>query len=438
MSSYKKNSITLIGSVALGTGVMIGAGIFALIGQVAQLSGQYVIIAFILGATVAGFSAYSYICLSNAFPSAGGIAMYLKKAYGKSTITASAALLMVLSMVINESLVARTFGSYIHRLFDNFLPQESIIILGVILVVFAFIINNVSNKSIQNVASLTSAIKIIGITIFSIVALMASSFEFDKLLPQASNANPASPLGFIASISLCILAYKGFTTITNSGSEIKNPHKNVGRSIMISIVICTLLYALVILAVTNSLTIDQLIEAKDYALAEAAEPALGQLGVIFTVIIAIVATVSGIIGSVFAVSRMSAMLVDMDMIPFYSFRKNQRTQKNTLIYISGISLFLTLFFDLSRIASLGAIVYILMDIIIHVGLIQKLKDQVSFKPLIVYSAIVLDVIVLIAFVVYKLMYDPFIVIVSLVSILVIFAMEKLYLRNKNSDTSDTD
>ncbi len=436
MSSYKKNSITLVGSVALGTGVMIGAGIFALVGQVTQLSGQYVIIAFMLGATVSGFSAYSYVCLSNAFPSAGGIAMYLKKAYGKSTITASAALLMVLSMVINESLVARTFGSYIHRLFNDFLPQESIVFLGVFLVIFAFVINNVSNKSIQKVASLTSAIKILGIVIFSVIALMASTFEFDKLLPQASSANPASLLGFVASISLCILAYKGFTTITNSGAEIKHPHKNVGRSIMISIMICTLLYALVILAVTNSLTIDQLIKAKDYALAEAAEPALGQIGVIFTVIIAIVATVSGIIGSVFAVSRMSAMLVDMDMIPFYSLRKNQRTQKNTLIYISGISLFLTLFFDLSRIASLGAIVYILMDIIIHVGLIQRLKDQVSFKPLIVYSAIVLDAIILIAFIVYKLMYDPFIVIVSLVSIIIVFAMEKFYLRNSENDASE--
>ncbi len=56
--------------------------------------------------------------MSNAYPSAGGIAMYLKKIYGKSALTASGALLMALSMVINESLVARTFGSYTLQLFD--------------------------------------------------------------------------------------------------------------------------------------------------------------------------------------------------------------------------------------------------------------------------------------------------------------------------------
>lgn len=149
MSTYKKNSITLLGSVALGTGVMIGAGIFALIGQVGELSGPYIALAFILGATISGFSAYSYICLSNAFPSAGGIAMYLNKAYGKSTTTASAALLMVLSMIINESLVARTFGSYLHRLFREYLPEQSIVFFAVALVLFAYIVNTISNRSIQ-------------------------------------------------------------------------------------------------------------------------------------------------------------------------------------------------------------------------------------------------------------------------------------------------
>ena len=75
MPTYKKNSISLLGSVALGTGVMIGAGIFALIGQVVELSGSYVILAFIFGAIVVGFSAYSYICLSIDFSTI----FYLKK-----------------------------------------------------------------------------------------------------------------------------------------------------------------------------------------------------------------------------------------------------------------------------------------------------------------------------------------------------------------------
>lgn len=80
--TYKKGSITLGGAVAMGTGVMVGAGIFALTGQIAQLAGPLFPFAFIAGAIATGFSAYSYVKMSNAWPSSGGIAMILQKAYG--------------------------------------------------------------------------------------------------------------------------------------------------------------------------------------------------------------------------------------------------------------------------------------------------------------------------------------------------------------------
>lgn len=83
MAEYKKNSLSLTNTVALGTGVMIGAGIFALLGQVAELSGQWFPFAFLIGAVISGFSSYTYVKMSNTYPSAGGIGMYLKKVYGK-------------------------------------------------------------------------------------------------------------------------------------------------------------------------------------------------------------------------------------------------------------------------------------------------------------------------------------------------------------------
>ena len=85
-SDYKKGSITLGGAVAMGTGVMIGAGIFALTGQIAQLAGPLFPLAFVVGAIITGFSAYSYIRMSNAWPSAGGIAMILQKCYGPGAV----------------------------------------------------------------------------------------------------------------------------------------------------------------------------------------------------------------------------------------------------------------------------------------------------------------------------------------------------------------
>ena len=76
-AKYQKNSLTLIGAVALGTGVMIGAGIFALTGQMAEMTGALFPLAFLSAAVIVSFSAYSYVKMSNAYPSAGGIGMYL-------------------------------------------------------------------------------------------------------------------------------------------------------------------------------------------------------------------------------------------------------------------------------------------------------------------------------------------------------------------------
>ena len=95
---YQKDSLTLVGAVSMGTGVMIGAGILALTGQIAELAGALFPLAFLAAAVVTAFSAYSYVKLSNAYPSAGGIAMFLQKAYGKGVMTAAGALLMYFSM----------------------------------------------------------------------------------------------------------------------------------------------------------------------------------------------------------------------------------------------------------------------------------------------------------------------------------------------------
>ncbi|NOE15986.1 amino acid permease, partial [Ruegeria sp. HKCCD4318-2] len=355
VGNLKSGSISLTGAVAMGTGVMIGAGIFALTGQIAGLAGPWFPLSFVVGAIVTAFSAYTYIAMSNAWPSSGGIAMILTKAYGPGAVAAAASLLMALSMVINESLVARTFATYALRPF-NIEDGPLVPMVAVSLIVFAYAVNRSGNRSVGLWSIVMSVLKIGGIAVFGVAALWAAGGDW-----QAQGTAPAGPLGFIASVALSILAFKGFTTITNSGAEIVDPHRNVGRTIMISIAICAVIYLLVAFAVGASLPPDQIRAAQDYALAEAARPVLGQGGFYLTVALAMVATASGLIASVFAVSRMLAMLTDMKMIPHSHFGMTGSIQSHTLIYTVVIAGLLAVLFDLSRIASLGAFFYLVMD-----------------------------------------------------------------------------
>lgn len=426
-AQYKENSISLTRAVAMGTGVMIGAGIFAIIGQVAEQAGQWFPYAFIVAAIITAFSAYSYVKLSNAYPSAGGIAMFLEKAYGKGTVTAFCALLMYFSMVINESLVARTFGSYTLQLFNVGKDSWLIPALGVGLLILVFLINISGNKLIGTFSFITSLIKIGGIAVFAIAGLWFSGFSF-----EGASLSPAdtSLTGFIAALALSILSYKGFTTITNSGSEIENPHRNVGRAIIISLVICTIVYGMVAFAVAGNLPIQEIISAKDFALAEAARPAFGSFGIWFTVILAIVATASGLLASTFAASRMSAMLTDMKLIPHSHFGMPGDIQKHMLVYTVVIATLLTVFFDLSRIASLGAIFYIIMDIAVHWGVFRYLRKEINANTFILLSAIVFDVIILAVFLYVKASSDMLVLYAAAIGILVLLIGEKIFLRSK--------
>jgi amino acid transporter len=417
-AGYAKNSLTLVNAVAMGTGVMIGAGIFALTGQIAELAGPLFPLSFVVGAIVSAFSAYTYIKMSNA--------------YGPTTVAAGAALLMALSMVISESLVARTFGTYALRAFGGDPKSVLVPVLGVGLIAFAYLVNVAGSRSVGLLSIVMAVLKVGGIALFGAAGLWASGITFE------ATSGDAGATGFLASVALSILAFKGFTTITNSGAEITEPHRNVGRAIVLSIAICVVVYLLVAFAVGSSLPLDRIVAAKDYALAEAAQPALGQAGFYLTVALALVATASGLIASVFAVSRMLAMLTDMKMIPHSHLGMPGTIKDHTLVYTVVIAGFLTVFFDLSRIASLGAFFYLVIDIIIHVGVFRNLRHDIGARGWGLMTAIVLDAVVLFAFATMKWQSDPLIVILGLIGMALVFLFERVFLARNPVDEGNHD
>tara|TARA_R110000782_G_scaffold62155_5_gene127835 strand:- start:179 stop:1561 length:1383 start_codon:yes stop_codon:yes gene_type:complete len=424
MKQISSNKLSLLGSVSLGTGVMIGAGIFVLMGQIAELVGELFPLAFLVGAIVVGFSAYSYVKFSNAYPSSGGVAMFMRKAYGPGTMAGTFSLLMYVSMVIAESLVARTFGSYTLRLFDVENTAVLVPTLGVLLIAVAYIVNISGNKTIERTANVTAVIKIAGIAVLAIAGLAVAGFpSVENWGRTGQGALTGGSFNFVAALALAILAFKGFTTITNQGGDILDPHRNLGRSIILSILICTVIYTILALSVASSLSVEEIITAKDYALAAAAKPVFGELGLLFTVLLAMVATISGVIASVFSASRMLAMLSNMKQLPrLYRGFKNP-----ALVLTVALAIALTVLFDLTRIASIGAIFYLIMDIAIHWGLFRYLLKETKATPVVPVIAILLDIVILGTFLLLKYQRDPLVIVVSLLGFVAILIAQRLFM-----------
>ena len=403
----RTDKITLAGSISLGTGVMIGAGIFALVGQVAGFAGDWFPLAFLLGAIVAGVSSYSYTRYSSENPSSGGIAMLLKDAYGPGVAAGSFSLFMYVSMVVAESLLARTFGTYLLRPFG--LQDSAILVpvLGVAAIVGAAVVNLLGNKLVEGSATTTAVLKILGIAVLAIAGLIGTAVSGNGFFAEASG-DSFDVVGLLAGTTLCVLAYKGFTTITNQGDDIQDPKKNIARSIVISLLICTVLYLLITVSVESSIGAKGAVDARDYALAQAAEPLFGAWGVGITVAIAVVATLSGLLASLYSVSRLYAMLQEMRQAPSLP----NKVTHQPMIITAGLAIVATAFLDLSQIASMGAFLYLAMDIAVQWGVIRHLRAKIDAKPWLPALTIALDLAILIPFTVLKVQNDILTVIVA--------------------------
>jgi amino acid transporter len=296
------------------------------------------------------------------------------------------------------------------------------------LITAAFFINLMRNRYIERISYIMAFFKIAGIALLAIGGLIAAGFSPGRIMGTGQST---SIDGFLGATALALLAFKGFTTITNSGAEIRDPHRNVGKAIIISIAVCLSVYILVTSAVSMNLTVPEIVRARDYSLAQAARPAFGELGVWITVSFAVIATISGIIVSIFAVSRMLAMLTEMKLVPHRHFGMPGDIQKHTMVYTAVIAIVFTLLLDLGRIAAIGAVFYIVMDIAIHWGVFRRLRHDIGANGLIMIAAIVLDLVILAALLYVKALADPTVLLLAVTGILLVLIGERIFLSQRD-------
>ena len=376
-----KKPIGLWSAVAMGIGAMVGAGIFALLGEASSISGSAVYISFVIGGIIALFSGYSLGKLGACYPSSGGIIEYLTQAFGSGTFTGSMGVMMYLAAIVSISLIAKAFGNYA----VTFLPFQTennlwhhIFSIGV--VVLFVLINLKGAKDVAIWERVTVGIKFIVLAAFSIAGII--SLNPDLLSTQ--EYPPPSNIFF--SLAITFFAYEGFRVITNTAEDMPNPAKTLPRAMVISIALVMLLYVAIAFAVFGNLPVEQVINAKDFALAQAALPIFGQPGFTVVAITALVATASAINANLYAVTNITYQLAKDGELPA-GFGKPIAHSREGLI-ISGIFIIASLLiFDLSEIAAIGSISILFIHGITHVGHLKLISKTGASRILIIMAAL---------------------------------------------------
>lgn len=225
-----KKPIGLWSAIAMGIGAMVGAGIFALLGEASAISGSAVYISFIIGGIIALFSGYSLGKLGARYPSSGGIIEYLSQSYGVGTFTGTMGVMMYFAAIVSISLIAKAFGNYAVTFFPSNLQNNYLHhVLAVGIVVFFVLINLKGAKDVAVWERVTVAIKFLVLVALSVAGIMAMKPEL--ISPQYYP--PVSDIFF--SLAITFFAYEGFRVITNTAEDMPNPSETLPQAMVISI-----------------------------------------------------------------------------------------------------------------------------------------------------------------------------------------------------------
>jgi amino acid transporter len=184
---------------------------------------------------------------------------------------------------------------------------------------------------------------------------------------------------------MIFVAYEGFELIANAAEEIQNPAKNLPRAFYGSVVFVIVLYILIALISVGTVPEAQLLQAKDYALAIAAKPALGQVGFTIVAIAALLATFSAINATIYGNARLGFIIATEGELP-----KILKKSKNDIPFMGVLSsLFFSLVLansiDIDEIAIIGSASFLLIFFIVNLSAL-RLRKKIGANSLIVLSS----------------------------------------------------
>ena len=228
---------------------MVGAGIFALLGEAAALAGSAVWVSFLLASIIAMLTGYSFVQMGVRFPSRGGVVEYLVQAYGPGLFSGACSILFYIAQLIGMSMIALAFGKYATRLVgleDHVALYQRIFGSGLIVGLTA--LQLVGSRLIGHIQRI---IVITNLVLLSVVAVGLSTFADVTRLSLATWPSTTPILG---SLALTFFAFTGFAVICNSVEDMKHPAKDLPRAMFGTIVIVTVLYLGLAVATTILMT----------------------------------------------------------------------------------------------------------------------------------------------------------------------------------------
>ena len=372
-----KSELTVRGATFLGVGSMIGAGIFALLGEAGAVAGAAVWISFLIGGVVAMLLGYVCGKLGSRYPSSGGLITYLEQGFGRGrAVGVSAWLGYIAAVVIVTAMIAVSFGSYATSLFVGSDASSWWNHFFITLVIVGTTALNLIGPRVVAIAQ--SAI-VVGVLVSFGVFIWVTITNIDLHLLAVDSYPSFSKI--LSSVALTFFAYLGFNVITFAAGDLGNPKRDLPRALYGALGITTAVYVLIAIGVFGTLTVAEVIQYGETAIAEAARPSLGDAGYTVMAIVALLSTTGATNATMYASGNLTQMLATEGYFP-------ARFAKRGLVLTAAIVLVVANLVDLSAIASVGSAVSLSIFLLIGIAGWRRRADTGS-NAVVVLCAIAL-------------------------------------------------
>ncbi len=337
-----RRELGLFETTLYGVGMIVGAGIYVLIGKIAGLAGNGIWMSFALSSLLAIFTGLSYAELVSRFTRDSAEYDYVKASTKNNFLAILVGWFMLASLIISGSTVALGFAGYLSALI-NFSSPLFLAIFAILLFTW---INFRGIRLSANINNFSTLLEVCGLLliIFGVGFFTLSG----KFTPPNYLDFPIE--GVLSGAILAFFAYIGFGSLAKMGEETKNPEKTIPRAIILSVVITTLLYIGVAFSAITAVNPEELSISQEPA-ATIAEKINPNLRLLLSVI-ALFSTGNTILLILITSSRLLYGLANQHVFPSFLAKVHAKTGTPYLaVFISGfIAVLLSLFKEIRIVA----------------------------------------------------------------------------------------
>lgn len=349
--------------VLYGMGTMVGAGFFALSGEIAGEAGLQAPLAFGLAGLLALFSALAFAELSSRIPHAGGSARYLETAFGRRWLSATAGWMIIATGIVSAATLAVATVRFMGDFVD--VPQQFTI------VAVTLTLGAVAAWGVKQAVGLVVGICLVQVGTLIYVAVAAPSVPGAPVQTLGALAPPidaAAWVGILGAAFLAFYAFIGFEDMVNMAEEVRDVRRSMPRALVLSLLLTTALYMLVSTTLVLSIPPEELAAAAT-PLAEAVRHH-GTLAVAAIGAVSILSAVNSALVQIVMASRVAYGMANRGYAPgvLATIGRRTRTPWIATVLATLVVAALAVSFDLTTLANVTSGVLLAVFATVNLGL----------------------------------------------------------------------